>query len=162
MHCAFVLRDIVRDKSTPHPRLVHAGVGVAWANRGHRVGKVRTWVRKTNEFQKNVSYWNSFTPFRLSCKELYRFYNYTDWTLLFKEPSLQECLIEPLLLPLWNLDSTSMAPRISRTIEEDPRRHWGGNEEDLGRMCEIRWLCRTKIALHFFGTGFFTCIPELE
>ena len=47
MRCDFVFTahcsDIVRDKSTLRPHLAHAGVGVAWAKRGHDSGKV--WER---------------------------------------------------------------------------------------------------------------------
>jgi len=46
MHCAFVLADIVRDKSIPRPHLVHAGVGVAWVKCGRGVDKVRRWECK--------------------------------------------------------------------------------------------------------------------
>jgi len=51
MPCGFVFTahcsDIVRDKSTLHPHLAHAGVDVTWAKRGQDSGKVWAALRQS-------------------------------------------------------------------------------------------------------------------
>jgi len=64
---------IVRDKYRHACATCGRVVGAAWASVGT--------PRARRGWEWAVSYWNSFTLFRLSCRELCRVYNYTDLAL---------------------------------------------------------------------------------